>query len=323
MAGPENWQRFEYGGLQNTVVGPTLASAATIAPTFGFHHVSGTAAISAITPPWTGFAGTICLIPDAAFTLATGGASGSAILSNYTATINSPVYLNFDPSASSGAGAWSVQASGTPGSLNYLDVNCGAGVSWASTNQGIGTVNVNFLPLNAQLNFSAVDLFVSDTYSATNAGSSFGGSLSASLGIWTNNASTLSLFTSGSASTAWTVTGSSSSNSFNGIKAFQIPLAATLPAGDYWYGFIYSTASAGHAIAAGFTNVAASYAGAQSLYKGQLGSTSAGAVGAQFGVGVFSVSSTALPATMAFSNVLGSAVANTVQFPIRFKAFSV
>ncbi len=318
----ENWQRFEYGGINNSTVGPTLASAATIAPTFGIHHVSGSAAISAVTPPWTGFSGTIVLIPDGTWSLATGGASGSAILSNLTATVNTPVYLNYDPSASSGAGAWSVQASGAVGSLNYLDVNCGAGASWASTNQGVGTVNVNAMFLPTQLACSAVDIFLSNTYSATNAGSSNAMTLSATFGVWTNNASTLSLFTSGSASTAFTVTGSSSSNSYNGIKAFQIPMAATLPAGNYWYGFIFSQASAGDAIAAAFTNVAASYAGAQSLYKGQLGSSSAGPVGARLGEGVFSASSTALNASMAISAVLGSAAANTCQYPVRFKGFS-
>lgn len=303
---------FTVGGQFNYVVGPVLASAATIAPTSGIHHVSGTVTITTITAPWAGFTGSVTLIPDGAWALGTGGNIKTA----YQAVANIPIILEFDGTS------W-FPSTFTTGGLNYFGVAVGAGVSWASTNAGIGTLNINALALQVPLQFTAIDIFVSDTYSATNAGSSIGITNSASFGIWTNNASTLSLLSSGSTTVAFTVTGSSSSNSFNGIKAFQIPLSATLPPGNYWYGFISSTASAGHAIAAGISNVQASYAGAQSLYKGQFGSSSAGPIGADFGVGQFSASSAALPSSIGFSEVRGSAIANTVQFPVRFKGFSV
>lgn len=56
-----------------TRVGAALASAATIAPTSGIHHVTGTTAISALTPPTASFTGDITLIMDNNCNLATGG----------------------------------------------------------------------------------------------------------------------------------------------------------------------------------------------------------------------------------------------------------
>lgn len=61
------------GGQFADKVGPVIASAATIAPTKPIHHVSGTAAIATITPPWEGFAGPLILIADAIWTWTNGG----------------------------------------------------------------------------------------------------------------------------------------------------------------------------------------------------------------------------------------------------------
>ena len=69
-----DWQKFRHvGTLQNDISGGNLASAATIAPTGYLNYVTGSVEITTITVPYTGFAGSIVLIPDAAFTLATGG----------------------------------------------------------------------------------------------------------------------------------------------------------------------------------------------------------------------------------------------------------
>jgi hypothetical protein len=86
-------ERFmNVGGRQHTVVGATLASAATIAPTHGFHIVSGTTEITTITIPYEGFAGCIWLIPSGAWTFATGGNIAKAI----TAVENAPVCVVYN-----------------------------------------------------------------------------------------------------------------------------------------------------------------------------------------------------------------------------------
>ena len=66
------------GSQLNNVVGPPIASTTTISPTYQVHHVTGTVAIATINPPYTGFQGTIQLIPDGAFTTTTAGNIGLA-----------------------------------------------------------------------------------------------------------------------------------------------------------------------------------------------------------------------------------------------------
>lgn len=85
------------------IVGPVIASVAgaIATPTAKMHHVSGTLAITLIPLPYTGFQGTLILIPDAIFTLATGGAQAG---NNYpvglaaTAVVGKPMHMTFDGS---------------------------------------------------------------------------------------------------------------------------------------------------------------------------------------------------------------------------------
>lgn len=84
------------GGKLNPVVGPTIASAATIAPTFAVTPISGTEVVKFITPPWTGFAGQLIFIPGDAFTTSvTTGTSGN-IAKAVTAVANKPVIAVYD-----------------------------------------------------------------------------------------------------------------------------------------------------------------------------------------------------------------------------------
>lgn len=65
-----------WGTLTNQVVGADIAvagSAQTIVPTNFVHYITGTGEIATITIPYVGFCGMLALIPNAAFTLATGG----------------------------------------------------------------------------------------------------------------------------------------------------------------------------------------------------------------------------------------------------------
>lgn len=77
-------------------VGPVLASSATVTPTHPIHHVSGTESVTTIPPPFTGFVGTLTLIADAAFTMATGGTSGSAIGTAVTMVASQAIDLVYD-----------------------------------------------------------------------------------------------------------------------------------------------------------------------------------------------------------------------------------
>lgn len=88
--------------INNTTAGPaagTLGSPisstgvnVTISPTSYAHHVTGVGIIQTINVPYTGFTGTLLLIPDGAFALTTGGNIALAA----TAVVSKSLYIYFD-----------------------------------------------------------------------------------------------------------------------------------------------------------------------------------------------------------------------------------
>lgn len=78
-------------------IGPAIASAATIAPTFPVHHVTGTAAIVTITPPTADFQGEICLIADAIWTWT---AAGNIGIAGTVTAAGKAVWFTYDPATS-------------------------------------------------------------------------------------------------------------------------------------------------------------------------------------------------------------------------------
>ena len=89
----------DVAGVEAVARGASIASAATIAPITGFVHITGTTAISTITPPTnctvTGYACTVKFLPDAAWTTVTGG--NIAVAS--TAVVNKPLTMTYDNTA--------------------------------------------------------------------------------------------------------------------------------------------------------------------------------------------------------------------------------
>ena len=93
---PDTVQQFANPGtLLNSGVGADIASAATIAPTYGIHRVTGTAAIVNITVPYVGFSGNVTLIPTAIWTWT---AAGNIIVAGtVTAGNGVPVVFTYNP----------------------------------------------------------------------------------------------------------------------------------------------------------------------------------------------------------------------------------
>ena len=87
-------QSFEFfrqpGGSQITMFGPTLASAATIAPSALIQHVTGVAAIGTITIPYAEFTGFILLIADGAWSWT---AAGNITVASTTVATAGKCYL--------------------------------------------------------------------------------------------------------------------------------------------------------------------------------------------------------------------------------------
>lgn len=90
--------RFQPTGNQlNSVIGPLIASAATIAPTHLIHPVSGTTAIVTITPPATDFSGMLILISIGIWTWTAAG--NIAVLGTTTAALGCVIFV-YNPDTS-------------------------------------------------------------------------------------------------------------------------------------------------------------------------------------------------------------------------------
>lgn len=66
------------GGYLGLSTGGAVSSATTIAPTGNIFHVTGTTAVATISLPYTGFTGTVRIVPDGIFTTTTAGNIGLA-----------------------------------------------------------------------------------------------------------------------------------------------------------------------------------------------------------------------------------------------------
>ena len=72
--------------------GTNVASATTITPTGSIFHVTGTTAIDTINIPYTGFNGSITIIPDGIFTTTT---AGNIALAS-TAVVSKALIMTYD-----------------------------------------------------------------------------------------------------------------------------------------------------------------------------------------------------------------------------------
>ena len=84
------------GDMFSNSVGPTVASVAgtTNLGPYAIQHISGTNAITAWGNPTPDFVGTICIIPDAAFTTT----ATNNIAKATTAVANKALFITFDGS---------------------------------------------------------------------------------------------------------------------------------------------------------------------------------------------------------------------------------
>jgi hypothetical protein len=85
------------GGLLTNNWGPAIASAATIAPTYRYHQVTGTTAIVTITPPYPGFRGRITFGTNSGIWTWT-AAGNIFVAGTITAANGVPVDFDFDGS---------------------------------------------------------------------------------------------------------------------------------------------------------------------------------------------------------------------------------
>jgi hypothetical protein len=138
---------------------------------------------------------------------------------------------------------------------------------------------------------------------ATNSSNSI--TISAWAGIYSRNASSISLISSISTSTNFTGSGTAGSYSlYGGPKWLSIPWTNTITEDDYWFGIVIRTTTgggAGHTVSqlcvSKFTN---------SAWSGLLGAGANATDQYQLGLGVYSASTSGIPASIAFTQIQGS-----------------
>lgn len=138
---------------------------------------------------------------------------------------------------------------------------------------------------------------------ATNSSNSF--TVSDWVGIYTQNVSTLSLLHSVSFSTNFSGSGTAGSylSYGGGIKAVTIGLTQTLTEGMYWIGIIQRTTTGG---GAGHTLNQVLNSQMNSSYRGIMGAATTVSAQMSLGFGVYSATTSAMPASVAFTQIYGN-----------------
>lgn len=242
---------------------------------------------------------------------------------NVTWTVNS-AGLSLNAAGYAGTGTSATNATLT------LDSN-GLAISVAAPGGGAGTTLSGYNPFlqastaiqqhsNGTLMFWPVDLPAPVQYDRlgmllynTNSSNSSGShTLSFWWGMYTQNGASLSLHHSGSGSTALTHSGTAGSYSLYSnirIKTIAGP-TTTMNPGNYWLGFVSRTTSGG-------ANGSYSMACMSQVNSGVVGVFGAAATATaqpQLGIGVYSVSTSGIPGSVAFTEITGTA-ANYRRFP--------
>jgi hypothetical protein len=231
-------------------------------------------------------------------------------------------------SSLSGVGGINISVNGStitisgPGQLSFLNALPQA----VTTLTQIGNGSVQVYPFYSPEIFSAsrADILISQSVSSSS-NSSHAGAISVNLGLYTRNGSTLSLATSGSQSYQWTNTSNNSMGSLSGLRRLSVPMNVNFSAGGDMWVAVQSVTSSTNANWFTASNLALQPQMTAQL-QGLIGAASNNTNQLVLGEGIWSTTSAALPASIAFSNLtgLGSAGAgnNVYMAPVYFANFT-
>lgn len=180
---------------------------------------------------------------------------------------------------------------------------------YVAQSHGNGTVILNHVGVGNPLQFDRAHIRLVNTNSSNSSGSH---SISVYVGLYTRNASTLSLLWSASRSTALTQSGTAGSYSlYSGMRLFSIGGTTTIQPGDYWAAMVSSTNSGG---ADGSYSMMC-VSNTNSNFVGHFGSSHNTTYHIRLGQGYYTAATNGLPGSIAFSHIRGSESA-AQRFPI-------
>lgn len=285
------------GGNNITLSGSTNGGSMTItvsAPNLGAGAMSAGVSNLGNTAGSTGITGTqLVLVGSGVISLSQStGANGGTVSINAPAT-SSLVGVSGITVSTNGS-TISVQPATASGWNPYADLEKIAG------QYGQATLQFDPMRCDGPAQWDRVVIPILNTNSSNSSGSH---TLSFWIGLYTKNASTLSRLTSTSSSTAVTHSGTVGSYSlYSGQRLFTIPMTTTISGGDYWMGFVSRTTSGG-------TNGTYSHFVASNIasnFLGHFGSSHATTAQLTLGQGLYTATTSGIPASVGFSEIRGS-----------------
>ena len=130
--------------------------------------------------------------------------------------------------------------------------------------------------------------------------------LSMFLAYYTRNGDTLSMLESTSTTRGITFSGSVNNSTMNATRLLPVAWTKTITAGNYWWGFLYRSTTAGAGGAnASLIDIAVS-GGTSGTYSGLFGVANNSTAQMFIGQGRYSTTSNALPGSVAFTEIIGS-----------------
>jgi hypothetical protein len=188
---------------------------------------------------------------------------------------------------------------GVPNAVTLSGFNPYADIEKIASSIGNGTLMFDPVRI-AHVQYDRCVIPINNTNSSNSSGSH---TLSFWVGIYSRNASSLSLVQSASTSIALTHSGTAGSYSlYSGQRIITIPMTSTLTEGDYWLGFVSRTTSAGtngsYSVFVG-SNLA-------SNFLGHFGSAQNTTMQLTLGQGVYTATTSGMPGSVGFSQIRGS-----------------
>lgn len=168
----------------------------------------------------------------------------------------------------------------------------------------LGQGTLHFHPVPDPDNFQ-YDRFIHDVRgtqaTATNSSGSF--TVSMWVGLYTRNVSSLSLLASSSTTQGLTVSGTVNSTILNGPRILTMGWTTTISQADLWLGFVSRTTSAGANL---YTLSNYQVSDVASNFSGVLGSASNATNQNVLGLGFYTTTTSAVPGSVAFSQIQGT-----------------
>lgn len=184
----------------------------------------------------------------------------------------------------------------SPHQLNELSIN------------QVGQSSLHVQPLFEVPNFQhdriVLPLFFTWNSTTASAGTL---SLTVNIGVYSRNVSTLSTISTTTGTTSFQYSSSNGTANFMGVRNFSIPWTVTWPASNYWIGIISQTATAGMNSVSASQGVRSQFS---STLSGDLGAAANATKQMMLGLGIYTAQTAAMPATIAFSQINGTAPAN-------------